>query len=116
MRGRKSSSKKAPTPPPPNYRRIHPGGVVPPADRMLNESVGVAAVAWHLEVPEQTYHRWRDQWTDSAWKPPSPTCAGPFPTLPAPGRPTDTASTEAATVPPTEYYTSRMCGSRTASS
>ena len=45
MRGRKSSSKKAPTPPPPNYRRIHPGGVVPPADRMLNESVGVAAVA-----------------------------------------------------------------------
>lgn len=31
------------------------------ADRLLNEGAGVAAVARHLEVSEQTYHRWRAQ-------------------------------------------------------
>ena len=31
------------------------------ADRLLNESADVAAVARHLEVSEQTYHRWRAQ-------------------------------------------------------
>jgi hypothetical protein len=30
-------------------------------DRLLNESADVAAVARHLEVSEQTYHRWRAQ-------------------------------------------------------
>lgn len=29
------------------------------ADRLLNEGADVAAVARHLEVSEQTYHRWR---------------------------------------------------------
>ena len=31
------------------------------ADRLLNEGANVAAVARHLEVSEQTYHRWRAQ-------------------------------------------------------
>ena len=31
------------------------------ADRLLNEGADVAAVARHLEVSEQTYHRWRVQ-------------------------------------------------------
>ena len=31
------------------------------ADRLLNESADVAAVARHLKVSEQTYHRWRAQ-------------------------------------------------------
>jgi putative transposase len=31
------------------------------ADRLLNEGADVAAVARHLEVSEQTYHRWRNQ-------------------------------------------------------
>jgi transposase-like protein len=31
------------------------------ADRMLNEGADIAAVARHLEVSEQTYHRWRNQ-------------------------------------------------------
>ncbi len=31
------------------------------ADRLLNEGADVAAVARHLEVSEQTYHRWRAQ-------------------------------------------------------
>jgi transposase-like protein len=31
------------------------------ADRLLNEGADVAAVARHLEVSEQTYHRWRSQ-------------------------------------------------------
>ena len=31
------------------------------ADRFLNEGADVAAVARHLEVSEQTYHRWRAQ-------------------------------------------------------
>jgi putative transposase len=31
------------------------------ADRFLNEGADVAAVARHLEVSEQTYHRWRNQ-------------------------------------------------------
>jgi putative transposase len=30
-------------------------------DRLLNEGADVAAVARHLEVSEQTYHRWRAQ-------------------------------------------------------
>jgi len=32
------------------------------ADRMLAEGADVAAVARHLEVSEQTYHRWRNQY------------------------------------------------------
>jgi putative transposase len=32
------------------------------ADRMLNEGADVAAVARHLQVSEQTYHRWRAQY------------------------------------------------------
>lgn len=32
------------------------------ADRMLNEGADVAAVARHLQVSEQTYHRWRHQY------------------------------------------------------
>jgi putative transposase len=32
------------------------------ADRMLNEGADVASVARHLEVSEQTYHRWRTQY------------------------------------------------------
>jgi putative transposase len=32
------------------------------ADRLLNEGADVAAVARHLEVSEQTYHRWRNQY------------------------------------------------------
>jgi putative transposase len=31
------------------------------ADRLLAEGVDVAEVARHLEVSEQTYHRWRNQ-------------------------------------------------------
>ena len=31
------------------------------ADRLLNEGADVAAVTRHLEVSEQTYHRWRNQ-------------------------------------------------------
>ena len=31
------------------------------ADRLLAEGADVAAVARHLEVSEQTYHRWRAQ-------------------------------------------------------
>ncbi len=31
------------------------------ADRLLGEGAEVAAVARHLEVSEQTYHRWRNQ-------------------------------------------------------
>ncbi len=31
------------------------------ADRLLSEGADVAAVARHLEVSEQTYHRWRNQ-------------------------------------------------------
>jgi transposase-like protein len=32
------------------------------ADRLLNEGAEVAEVARHLEVSEQTYHRWRNQY------------------------------------------------------
>ena len=32
------------------------------ADRLLNEGADIAAVARHLEVSEQTYHRWRNQY------------------------------------------------------
>ena len=32
------------------------------ADRMLNEGADIAAVARHLGVSEQTYHRWRNQY------------------------------------------------------
>ena len=32
------------------------------ADRLLAEGAEVAAVARHLEVSEQTYHRWRNQY------------------------------------------------------
>ena len=31
------------------------------ADRLLNEGKDVAEVARHLQVSEQTYHRWRNQ-------------------------------------------------------
>jgi transposase-like protein len=31
------------------------------ADRLLAEGADVAGVARHLEVSEQTYHRWRNQ-------------------------------------------------------
>ncbi len=31
------------------------------ADRLLNEGEDVAAVCRHLQVSEQTYHRWRNQ-------------------------------------------------------
>jgi putative transposase len=31
------------------------------ADRLLSEGADVAAVARHLEVSAQTYHRWRNQ-------------------------------------------------------
>lgn len=31
-------------------------------DRMLNEGVDVASVCRHLEVSEQTFHRWRAQY------------------------------------------------------
>jgi putative transposase len=31
-------------------------------DRMLNEGSDLAAVCRHLEVSEQTYHRWRAQY------------------------------------------------------
>jgi putative transposase len=31
------------------------------ADRMLGEGADIAAVARHLEVSEQTYYRWRNQ-------------------------------------------------------
>ncbi len=31
------------------------------ADRMLGEGKDIAEVARHLEVSEQTYHRWRNQ-------------------------------------------------------
>ena len=32
------------------------------ADRLLNEGADVATVCRHLEVSEQTYHRWRQQY------------------------------------------------------
>jgi putative transposase len=32
------------------------------ADRLLGGGADVAAVARHLEVSEQTYHRWRNQY------------------------------------------------------
>ena len=32
------------------------------ADRLLGEGAEVADVARHLEVSEQTYHRWRNQY------------------------------------------------------
>ena len=32
------------------------------ADRLLNEGADVAAVARHLQVSEQTFHRWRNQY------------------------------------------------------
>ena len=32
------------------------------ADRLLNEGGDLAAVSRHLEVSEQTYHRWRAQY------------------------------------------------------
>jgi putative transposase len=32
------------------------------ADRFLGEGADVAEVARHLEVSEQTYHRWRNQY------------------------------------------------------
>ncbi len=32
------------------------------ADRMLNDGADVAAVARHLQVSEQTYHRWRNEY------------------------------------------------------
>lgn len=32
------------------------------ADRLLGEGADIAAVARHLEVSEQTYHRWRHQY------------------------------------------------------
>jgi putative transposase len=31
------------------------------ADRLLNEGADLAEMARHLEVSEQTYHRWRNQ-------------------------------------------------------
>jgi putative transposase len=31
------------------------------ADRLLGEGADIAEVARHLEVSEQTYHRWRNQ-------------------------------------------------------
>jgi putative transposase len=31
-------------------------------DRLLNEGADVAGVARHLEISEQTYHRWRNQY------------------------------------------------------
>ena len=31
------------------------------ADRLLAEGAEVADVARHMDVPEQTYHRWRNQ-------------------------------------------------------
>jgi len=32
------------------------------ADKLLNEGADIVAVCWHLEVSEQTYHRWRNQY------------------------------------------------------
>ena len=32
------------------------------ADRLLGEGADIAAVCRHLEVSEQTYHRWRQQY------------------------------------------------------
>ena len=32
------------------------------ADRLLGEGADVAAVARHLEISEQTFHRWRNQY------------------------------------------------------
>ena len=32
------------------------------ADRLLGEGADMAEVAGHLEVSEQTYHRWRNQY------------------------------------------------------
>ena len=32
------------------------------ADKLLAEGVDIATVAKHLEVSEQTYHRWRNQY------------------------------------------------------
>lgn len=42
------------------------------ADRLLGEGAEVAEVAGHLEVSEQTYHRWRNQFgglkaDDAGW-------------------------------------------------
>mgnify|MGYP000710389069 CR=1 FL=1 len=34
------------------------------ADRLLGEGAEIADVARHLEVSEQTYHRWRNQYGD----------------------------------------------------
>jgi hypothetical protein len=45
-------------------RRHTPEQIIPKlreADRLLNEGADVAAVARHLEISEQTYHRWRNQ-------------------------------------------------------
>jgi putative transposase len=45
-------------------RRHTPGQIIRKlreADRLLGEGADVAAVARHLEVSEQTYHRWRNQ-------------------------------------------------------
>ena len=47
------------------YRRHTPEQVVRKlreADRLLAEGADVATVARHLEVSEQTYHRWRQQY------------------------------------------------------
>jgi transposase-like protein len=32
------------------------------ADRLLGEGADIAAVARHLEISEQTFHRWRNQY------------------------------------------------------
>ena len=32
------------------------------ADRLLGEGAGISDVARHLEVSEQTFHRWRNQY------------------------------------------------------
>jgi putative transposase len=32
------------------------------ADRLLNEGADIASVCRHLEVSEQTFHRWRNQY------------------------------------------------------
>jgi putative transposase len=45
-------------------RRHTPGQIIRKlreADRLLAEGAEVADVARHLEVSEQTYHRWRNQ-------------------------------------------------------
>ena len=48
-------------------RRHTPEQILPKlreADRLLGEGADVAEVARHLEVSEQTYHRWRNQFGD----------------------------------------------------